>query len=74
MPALVERRRDHGDVVQVAGAFPRIVGDVDIAFKHVLRADAADEVTNRLRHCIDVARRAGDGLRQHLSRHVIDAG
>jgi hypothetical protein len=40
----LERRRDDGDVVQVAGAFPRVVGDVDIAFEHVLTPDAADEM------------------------------
>ena len=43
--ALVEGRRDHCDVVQMAGAFPRIIGDVDVALVDVLTPDPADEIT-----------------------------
>ena len=72
--AIVKRRGDHGDVMEMAGAFPRIVGDVDVTFKDVLATYAADEMANRIRHGIDVTGRAGDGLGQHLAFQIVNAG
>ena len=40
----VERWRDNGNVMLMACPFPRVIGDVDIAVKHVLAADTADEM------------------------------
>ena len=71
--AFVKRRCHNGNVVQVASAFPRIVGDIDVAFKDVLAPDAADKVTYCVCHRIDVAGGACDGLRQHLAARVINA-
>ena len=66
-------RRDH-EVVEMAGAHPRVVGDVGVARLHGLEREVADEMLHRLRHRVDVTRRAGDGLRQHSSLAVEDAG
>ncbi len=38
-PAIHERRRNDHQVVQMPGALPRIVGDVDITFLHVLHRE-----------------------------------
>src|SRR5262249_35202817 len=65
--AIEEGGRDHGDVVEVPGALPRIVGDVGVALRHLLAGDLPDEVEHRLRHRIDMARRAGHRLSQHLA-------
>ena len=39
-----------------------------------VQAEVSDEVLDRLRHRVDVAGRAGDGLRQHAALAVEDAG
>ena len=70
--ALMKRRGDHRDVVQVAGAFPRVIGDIDVALKDVFTPDPADKMRDRIGHRIDVARGAGDGLCQHLSVKIVD--
>ena len=70
----VERRRRDDEVVEVPGAHPRIVGDVGIARLHGVEREVADEVLHRLRHRVDVAGRAGDGLRQHAALPVEHAG
>ena len=63
-----EDRRDHDEVVQVAGAHPRIVGDVDVALRASSRpGTGAMKCSTDSRHRIDVAGRAGDGLRQHAA-------
>ena len=61
----VEHRRDHDHVEQVAGALPRIVGDEHVAVAHGVDGKGAQEVQHRISHRIDVARRAGHGLRDH---------
>ncbi len=38
--AVAKARRDDGEVVQVAGALPGVVGDVDVTLEDILRADA----------------------------------
>ena len=58
----------------MAGAHPRIVGDVGIARLHGLEREVADEMLHRLRHRVDVARRAGHRLRQHAALAVEHAG
>jgi hypothetical protein len=73
-PAVLEGRGGHDEVVEVAGSHPGIVGDVGVAFLHGLDREVSQEVLHRLRHRIDVARRAGDALRQHPAREIEDAG
>jgi hypothetical protein len=58
----------------MAGTHPRIVGDVGVARLHRRNRKVADEVLHRFRHRVDVAGRAGDGLRQHAAPAVEDAG
>ena len=70
--AVMERRRNHGNVMQVTSAFPRIVCDIDISVEDVLTPDPADEMRNRICHRIDVARSAGDSLSQHLAMRIIN--
>ena len=70
--AVVERGCDHGDVVQMPGAFPWIIGDVDVAFKDVVAPDPADEVRHRIGHRVHMSGRACHGLCQHLTVGVID--
>ena len=72
--ATVKRRRDHGDVMQMARPLPRVVGDINVALKDVLPPDAADKMRHRVGHGVDVAGRAGDRLRQHLTVGIIDPG
>ncbi len=72
--AVAEARRNDGEVVQVAGPFPRIVGDIDITFEDVLRPDIADEVTDGFRHGVDMAGRTGDRLGDHQAAAIEDAG
>ncbi len=70
---VMERGCADGDVVQMAGPLPRIIGDVDIALMDIVPADAADEMRHRVGHGVDVARRSGDGLCQHVAMFVVDA-
>ncbi len=72
--AVVEGGRGDDDVVEMAGALPRIVGDVGIARLHRLDRELADEVDDAARHRVHVARRAGDGLGQHPAFEVEHAG
>ncbi len=72
--ALPEGRRDEGEVVEMAGALPRIVGEVDVAFLHRLGRKAIEEVIDRAGHRVDVAGRPGHGLRQHRAAEIEDAG
>src|SRR5690606_34264646 len=71
---VTETRGDDREIVKVAGALPRIIGDVDIALENVLRTDITDEVPDSLRHGVDVAGRAGDSLGNHLAAPVEDTG
>ena len=58
-----ERRRHNSDVVQMACAFPRVVGDVDVAFLHRLHPDPPHEVGNGIGHGVYVPGRSGHSLR-----------
>ena len=69
-----EGGRHHGEIVQVAGAFPRIVGDVDVALGHGRGRKRGEKVLDAEGHRVDVAGSAGDGLRQHASTRIEDAG
>ena len=73
-PALAERRAHDRQVVQMAGAEPGIVGDEVVALAHRLHRKFREEMSDALHHGIDVARRAGDGLREHPAVEVEDAG
>ena len=72
-PAMEARRREH-EIVEVAGAHPGIVGDVDVAGPHRLERKAGDEMAHRFGHRVDVPGGAGDGLRQHPAVAVEHAG
>ena len=60
--------------MQMPGALPGIVGDVDVAFEDIVRTDTPDEVRDGVGHGVDVAGRAGDRLGQHAALRVISAG
>ena len=70
--AAMKARRRHHEVVEVAGALPWIVGEVDVAVRHRLQGKGGDEVVHRLRHGIDVSGRSGDCLREHSPLQIED--
>ncbi len=72
--AAPEGRRDEGEVVQMAGALPRIVGEKDVAIGHCLDRELRQEVPDRARHRVDMAGRAGHRLREHGAVEVEHAG
>ncbi len=69
-PAVHEGGRDDHQVVQMPGALPGIVGDVDITFLHVLDGKHFEEMPDGGRHRVDVPRCAGHRLRQHPALQV----
>ena len=71
--AIQKGRRDDGDVVQVSRSLPRIIGDVDIALKHVVATNAPNKMRDRIGHCIDVPGGSGHGLCEHISFGVINS-
>ena len=73
-PALVEGRRDDGQVVQVPGPEPGIVGDQMVAVLQRLGRELTQEMTDAFHHRIDVARRARHRLRQHPPLKVENSG
>src|SRR6266851_1543356 len=72
--AAMEGGRGDDDVVEMAGAFPRVVGHIGVAWLHGLDRELADEMDDAPGHRVDVARRAGDGLGQHAAFEVEHAG
>ena len=70
---VAEGRRHDREVVQVARAFPGIVGDENIALAHGLRGKFLDEMADRERHRVDMAGRAGHRLGKHPPGEVEDA-
>ena len=72
--AVLEGRRDDGKVVQMAGAEPGIVGDVNVAFLHRFRREPLQEEADRGRHRVHMAGRTGDRLGQHAAACVEHAG
>ena len=72
--AFVKGWRDNREIMQMTGALPRIVGDVDITVPHAVRREYIEEMHHRPGHGIDVPRRAGDRLGQHLAFQVKNPG
>ena len=72
-PALAEDRRDHREVVELAGGHPGVVGDQHVAGAERLRRIGGQQVAHAGRHRVDVPRRAGQRLRHHLPARVEDA-
>jgi hypothetical protein len=72
-PVAVEGRRHDGQVMQVAGAEPGVVGDEVVARPHHLGRELGQEVPHRLGHRIHMAGRAGHCLRHHPPLEVEDA-
>ena len=70
----VKRRRDDGDVVQMAGAEPGIVGQVMVARLHPGSREFLQEIADRLGHRIDMAGCAGHRLGDHPPARVENAG
>ena len=64
-PSTMKSRRNDGDVVQVAGPFPGIVGDVHVTLMNVAAPDTPNEVGDSVGHGVYVARGAGNGLCDH---------
>ena len=73
-PLPQEHRRHHHIVEQVPGAEPRIVGDEDVSRLHGGLREVLEEMGNRGRHGVDMARGARHRLGDHVSFRVIDAG
>ena len=68
--AVAPRRHEHRDVEQLTGGLVRVVGD-----QHVTRLERVDrvlgeDVGDADRQRVDVAGRAGDGLRDHATAAV----
>src|SRR5262245_39942930 len=72
--ACVERRRRQHEVVEMAGAHPGVVGDVDVSLPHRLDREGANEMLHALGHGVDVAGCARHGLCQHVALAIEDAG
>ena len=72
--AVAKYRVDHGEVVEVPCALPRVVRDVGVALVDAVGADVVDEVDDGRRHGVDVARGAGYRLGDHPALGVVDAG
>ena len=70
---LDEHWRGHGDVVEVAGALPRIVREIDVTGVDAFGPDVVDEVGHCSRHRVDMAGCAGHGLGDHAALAVEDA-
>ena len=49
----------------MAGAHPRIVGDVDVAFVHAVDGEMPQKMLHRFGHGVDVTRSAGHRLGKH---------
>ncbi len=70
--ALAEAGRHDREVMQMASAFPWVVGDIDVALVDVFATYIVDEVADRFRHGIDVAGGTGNSLRDHEACPVED--
>jgi len=64
---LFEHGGNHGHVMEVPGAFPRIVREVDVAVEHRFPRIFIEEMLDRFRHRIDVPGRASHRLRNHAA-------
>ncbi len=72
--AAQKSRADDRQIVQMAAGQPRIVGDVVVALAHRGEREGVEKMLDRGGHRIDVARRAGHGLRQHVAVAVEHPG
>ena len=67
-------RRYHGYIMQMARALPWVIGDVNIAFKNIIRPDTPYKMRHSICHCIDMPRRARHRLGKHTPLLIIDPG
>ncbi len=65
--ALMKGGAHHGEVVEMAGGEPGVVGDEVIPLAHRLGGIGAEEVADAFRHRVDMPRRAGHRLGDHPS-------
>ena len=72
--SVMEGGGDDGEVVQMPGAEPGVVGDVMVTLAHGLGGEFRQEVAHRFHHGVDVAGGAGHRLGQHAALQVEDAG
>src|SRR5262249_39141793 len=72
--AIHERWRHHYQIVEMASAFPRIVGNVDVTLLHLRGGKHIEKMADRSGHRIDVTGRAGDGLGEHPAFEIKHTG
>ena len=65
-----ERRRHHGEIVELAGGLPRIVRYEDVTGGQALRRERREEMVHRRGQRVDVAGRPGHRLRHHASAPI----
>ena len=65
-----EDRRGDGDVVDVSGGLPRVVGDEHVPGRQGIRGELPQEMPHGRGHGVDVARRATDRLGHHAALGV----
>ena len=70
---LAEDRRQHREVVELAGGHPGVVGDQHVAGAERLRRIGGEEMAHAGGHRVDVPGGAGQRLRHHLAAGVEDA-
>ena len=69
-----EHRRHHHVVKQVPGAEPRVIGDEHVAGLHGGLREVPEEMPDGSGHGVDVARRAGHRLGDHVAGWIRDSG
>ena len=67
-----KHRRDDGDVMEMTGSLPRVVGDVDVAAIHTFGTNVVNEVRHGCGHRVDVAWCSCHGLSHHVPIAVED--
>ena len=68
--AIAKGRRHNSEIVQMAGALPWVVRDIDIALIHGFRREDVEKMHHGAGHGVDMPRRAGHCLGKHLSLKV----
>ncbi len=71
--AVAEDRGEDGEVVELAGGHPGVVGDEDVAVGQGVWRVGGEEMANAGGHGVDVAGGAGQRLGHHLAAGVEDA-
>ena len=69
-PATVKARRSDHKVIEMARALPRIIGDVDVTFRHGCEWEGIDKMPDGLSHRIYMSGRAGDRLGKHSTAKI----